>query len=88
MAQQEILQAQGNGQRGLTHVEVLDLAKVYDRVDKDILLEVIGEHVEVDVLQMVRATMGPIRARNKGDATDHWADIIRGVLQGVHSSLV
>lgn len=79
---QSILQIEPNAQNGLTHVAVLDLAKAYDRGNRRKLTEFVTEHLGDDTMKMLRATLGPVRAREKRDPTDHWANMTRGCHKG------
>lgn len=68
--QQAILQAQSNAQSRLNYGAVLDLPKSYDKVYRHKLIDAVAEYLNKDMLNMVRATLGPICARSKGDLTD------------------
>lgn len=75
---QAILQAQANALWGLTQVAVLDLAISYDHVYRVELLMAAAEHMAEILLQIIQATLVPIRATTKGDPTKSLADITRG----------
>lgn len=69
------LHAQVNTQQGLHHSAVLDLTKAYDRVDREILLEVLKEWLSGEVVNMVRATLELSTVRTRGDPTDVTAEV-------------
>lgn len=82
LVQQVILQAQANTQRGPALAVVLDLVNAYDKVDLRKLIQKMSETFDESCLNMVRATLEPVRARTKGDRTDYTAVITIGVPQG------
>lgn len=85
--QQSLLQAQTNAQQGLKHALVLDLAKAYEKVDKEKLLHAISQWLEDDALNTVRATLDSLRVRTTADPTDYFVGITRGWTNGRHRHL-
>lgn len=55
--EEELLQLQANAERGLRNTAVMDLAKAYEKVDRDKLLEVVEPWILRTVLQMMPATL-------------------------------
>lgn len=81
-----LLPAETNAKRGLQPVAVLYGTKAYDKVNRATLLEVLAKYIHEDDLNMVRATLGPMRLRTKNIATKKEAKITRGVAPGGPSS--
>lgn len=85
---QALLHAEDNAKRGLQHAAVLDLEKAYDKVDRHTLLKASEKWLDAGTCNMVRAMLGPLRVRTKGEPTNYEATLTRGVLQGAPSSPV
>lgn len=57
---QALLQAKDNAQAGMNYLAVFDLQKMYDKVVRMLLLEVMRKWVEGETLNMTRAMLGPM----------------------------
>lgn len=74
--------------RGMRHLEVLDLEKAYDCVDRRKLLHIATKWLPTQILNMVRCLLRPLTVRSKGDPTNLTIVMTRGVPQGAPSSPV
>lgn len=82
------LQAEENAKAGIPHEAVLDMEKAYEKVDPQLLLELIPLDVDHKASPVIRALLDPISICAKIDPAENVARMTRGVSQGDPSSPV
>lgn len=60
-------------------VDVLNLEKSYDTVDRQVLLTPAQKWLDSDTLHMVRALLGPLRIKSKEHPSNYVAAMTKGV---------
>lgn len=70
---QALLQVNDNTKQVLVHSAILGLEKASDKVDRGLLLDLIGQCMDDETTAMIRALLGPLCIRAKSDPTNYTA---------------